>query len=395
LRKIEQAKILESLRTLGEAHDVLRKQSVPQNLLSNCHEFARQIGGFIEQIEGEGTRTAAMLEEYRELVSHASDDNPANKLQALLVKIENSVQTELIPNRIEIAFLSYNASMSDSLLSIYFAAQADPACDAFWIPIPWYERGSDGSFGAMHCEGAECYGENIECTDWREYDIEARRPDVIFTFAPYDMGNHVTSVHPVFYCERLREFTNLLVYVPYFVTGDNIEDHFCTLAGCVFAHKIVLESEKIRGIYIRAFKEAYGNRFGNPEDKFVALGSPKFDAVINTRREDCQLPDEWRELIADKKVVFYNTSVNAILHGDERYLKKLRHVLDTFRNRNDVVLWWRPHPLSLQTYRSMRPGLAEEYAEIVQGYRRGECASHKSFISLYNAPPCPCQDAQP
>jgi hypothetical protein len=48
------------------------------------------------------------------------------------------VKTELKPNQIEVAFLSYKASMSDCIETIYLAAKADPMCDAYWIPIPYY-----------------------------------------------------------------------------------------------------------------------------------------------------------------------------------------------------------------------------------------------------------------
>jgi len=85
-----------------------------------------------------------------------------------------------------------------------------------------------------------------------------------------------------------------------------------------------VQSEKVRGTYIRVFKEAYGSKFGKPKDKFIALGSPKFDKVINTKRESCDLPEKWRELISDKNVgqglcscrkksILYNTSVNVLL----------------------------------------------------------------------------------
>ncbi|MDR2133398.1 MAG: hypothetical protein LBP30_08705, partial [Clostridiales Family XIII bacterium] len=261
----------------------------------------------------------------------------------------------------------------------------DPGCDAYWIPIPYFECKPDGSLGPMRYEGAECYGDKTECADWREYDIEARRPDAIFTFNPYDGGNLVTRVHPDFYCERLRDLTDALVYIPYFATTDDVPEHFCTLAGCVFAHRVIVQSEKVRETYVRVFKKAYGDRFGRPEDKFVALGSPKFDKVINTKREDCALPDAWRELIGDKKVIFYNTSIGALLASNEQYLKKLRHVLDTFKNRDDIALWWRPHPLNEATYASMRPQLFREYEQIVADYRREGFGIYDDTADLHRA----------
>ncbi|MDR2132223.1 MAG: hypothetical protein LBP30_02630 [Clostridiales Family XIII bacterium] len=382
MRKHRQKQIFELLQTIGEAQSA--------GLYADCQEGALSVGAFIESVEGENNPriagTIASLAEYCELLYGAHKGEVGEKrLRKQLVRIENAVKSELAPDRIEIAFLSYNASMSDSIESIYIAAKEDPVCDAFFVPIPYFEIKQDGSQGVMRYEGAECYGNDIICTDWREYDIEARRPDAIFTFNPYDGGNLVTRVHPDFYCERLRDLTDMLVYVPYFVTPDDVREHFCTLAGCVFAHRVIVQSEKVRDAYVRVFKKAYGSRFGRPEDKFVALGSPKFDKAINTKREDCALPDTWRELIGDKKTIFYNTCVWAILAGGERYLKKLRQVLDVFKNRDDVALWWRPHPLSEATYASMRPQLLAEYKRIVADYRRAGRGIYDDTADLHRA----------
>ncbi|NLG52728.1 MAG: hypothetical protein GX541_01965 [Clostridiales bacterium] len=378
MRKYQQRQISDLLQTIREAQAA--------GLYADCQEGAVSLGMFIESIEGEGTRTVELLEEYCELLFKASTGEISEKtLRNHLCRIDSSVRRELRPNKIEVAFLSYKASMSDSIESVYHSAKTDPNCDAFWIPIPYFEKNNDGSLGKVRFEGAESYGDNIECTDWRSYDIEERRPDVIFTFAPYDAANYVTSVHPDFYCKRLRNLTDCLIYVPYFVTFDDVPEFFCTVAGCVFAHKVIVQSEKIRDTYIRVFKKHYGNRFGKPEDKFIALGSPKYDKVLNTKREDCNLPDEWRELIGGKKVVFYNTSLGAMLAGNEEYLKKLRFVLGTFQSRKDVVLWWRPHPLSEATYSSMRPGLLDEYERIVAGYRRDGWGIYDDTADLHRA----------
>ena len=363
MRKHQQRQILELLKMINDAQ--------AEGQYADCQEGAIGIGEFIEQIEGEGTQTVALLEKYCELLFKASIGEVSDtRLDRQLGRIENSIKTELKPNRIEIAFLSYKASMSDSLESIYFAAKEDPDCDAYWIPIPYYDRKPDRSFGEMHYEGSECYSDKFDCTDWQEYDIEARHPDAIFTFNPYDAGNLVTSVHPDFYCERLQKLTDLLVYVPYFVSGVGVAEHYCMLAGCVFANMVILQSKSIRDTFVSVNENAYGNRYGNPEEKFVALGSPKFDKVINAKRDDFVLPKEWAKLITGKKVVLYNTSIGPTLKGDEKYLAKLRYVIDSFKNLDDVILWWRPHPLQEVTYESMRPQLLVKYKKIVADYKQ-------------------------
>ena len=30
------------------------------------------------------------------------------------------------------------------------------------------------------------------------------------------------------------------MYVPYFVVSDDIQEHFCNVAGCVYAHKVIV-----------------------------------------------------------------------------------------------------------------------------------------------------------
>jgi len=378
MRKRQAHQILELLQTIGQAQSA--------GMYAECGEGARAVSGFIDGIAGEGTRLAAMLLEYCEMLHTANlGGGGYSQAEAKWDAIAESAADVLQPTRLEIAFLTYNASMSDSIESIYLAAKADPDCDAFWVPIPYYERGRDGALGKMVYEGAEKYPADRECTDWRLYDLEARRPDVIVTFAPYDAGNFVTSVHPDFYCERLRKLTDLLIYVPYFVTDDGEIDHFATIAGCIHAHKVIVQSERIRKTYIHAFREAYGGRFGNPEDKFVALGSPKFDKVLNARREDYPLPQAWAARIGGRKALLYNTSIATMLDGNERYLQNLKLVLRTFKQQNEVVLWWRPHPLSEATYQAMRPQLAGEYRQIVAEFKREEYGIYDDSPDLHRA----------
>ena len=362
MTKQQLQRILEFIQTIRQAQSA--------NLYADCQEGAIAVGEFIEEIAGEDTSTVSLLEEYCELLFQASNGEVGEKkLKQHLIKIENSVRSELKPNRIEIAFLSHKASMSDSIESIYLAAKADPACDAYWIPIPYFDRNPDGSFSEKHYEGAEIY-ENIECTDWQQYDIKTRRPDAIVTFAPYDSANFVTSIHPDFYCEKLQSLTDCLVYVPYYVSSrpDYTAEHLITLPGCAYAHKVFLQSEPIRERYISVIKKQFGNNFGKPEDKFIALGSPKFDKVINTERDSGALPDDLAKLADGRRIIFYNTSLGTMLKWDELYLEKLRSVHTLFRERNDVLLWWRPHPLSEQALSSMRPGTVSEYKGIVKRY---------------------------
>jgi len=385
MRKQQQKQILDIITTLYEANAEIKRLflrgelSAVLQLLGDCQEGAVQIGDFIEILEGERTNTVVLLEEYHESLYSAGerietiDAGFVKRLQKQLFQIENSIRSELSPDRIEVAFFPYKASMWDSLESIWLAAKEDPRCDAYVVPIPYFDRLPNGKLGQMHYEG-NLYPDDIPIVDWYTYDLEERRPDVIFIHNPYDEGNLVASVHPDYYSGRLKGFTELLCYVPYFVTYGSVEAHFVLCSGVLNADRVFLQSEKVRDTYIRVFKEfekknRCSGRFGKAESKFVSMGSPKFDRVLNANRKDYNLPADWQKSTENKKVVFYNTSVGALLQGGEQYLKKLCSVLNTFRSRNDVALWWRPHPLIEATCQSMRPHLLAGYKQIVADYR--------------------------
>ncbi|MCL2690389.1 MAG: CDP-glycerol glycerophosphotransferase family protein, partial [Chitinispirillia bacterium] len=414
--------ILELLKTLEEATDNLKKlfskkefQAVT-NLLADCQDGAVQIGQFIESLEGRSlseaettslsttlrqldkAQTVTYLEEYCELLYHANEElnkpesgaGPIKKLQKQIIKIEESVKNDLKPDKIEVVFFPYKASMWDALESIWLAAKDDPACDAYVVPIPYYDKKPDGTFGQMHYEGDQ-YPDYVPVVDWQNYNVEERCPDVIFIHNPYDEGNYVTSVHQDYYSKRLREFTEQLCYVPYFVaSGDTASEQFCVLAGVLYSHKVIVQSETIRQSYIGHLKDYEKTHnckgaYGKFEDKIVALGSPKFDAVINSKREDFKVPEAWAKLIEGKKVILYNTSLGAILNGDRKYLEKLRLVINQFKECNDVVLWWRPHPLSEATFGSIRPFLLNEYEQIIAEYKHGGFGIYDDTVDLHRA----------
>lgn len=281
-------------------------------------------------------------------------------------------------------FLPYKASMWDSLESVWKAADADPDCDAYVIPIPYYDKNPDGSVREMHYEGDE-YPDYVPVMDYRAYDLEKRHPDMVFIHNPYDNNNYVTSVLPCFYAEKLKQCTDLLVYIPYFILGEISPDndaaiegmkHFCTTPGVFHANKVIVQSEDMRQVYIKVLTEITGERTRTYwEEKILGLGSPKVDKVMSISQDEVKISEKWRRIIekpdgSRKKIVFYNTGVSALLQHEEKLLIKIRDVFQVFKENQDAVaLLWRPHPLIKATIESMRPKLWQEYEKIVEEYR--------------------------
>lgn len=405
MRKAQKQEILEMIQTLYQAHDEIKrhiegkKHTLAQDMLTQCQECAISMGTAIEKLEGEGFITVSYIEAYCDMLFsvyeelHGSEAN-ANKihknLRKQLLRIENSVKND-IPVRREIAFFPYKASMWDSLESVYLTVKEDPDCDVYCVPIPYYDRRPDRSLGELHYEGRE-YPKNIEIIDWQTYNFEERKPDAIYIHNPYDDYNLVTCVHPRFFASNLKKYTEELVYIPYFVLNE-IEPndqlaidrmkHFCFLPGVFYADKVIVQSEKMKEIYINEYIKAAKEQ-GIPgrhtdrkylEEKILGLGSPKFDKVQNTKKEDLEVPDEWLKIIKKpdgswKKIIFYNTSIAALLEYNEKMLEKMKYVFKIFEeNKDEVALLWRPHPLIRTTVESMRPRLWAEYDKLVQQYK--------------------------
>jgi len=364
-------------------------------LLADCQNCAITVGNKIEAVYGTETKSVAMLEAYCESIYEMSQNleeitqslqhynNAKEQVKAVISHMEQE-----IPDKKEILFLPYKASMWDSLESVYLAVREDEECEAYVVPIPYFDRKSDKTLGQMHYEGNE-YPVNIPVTDWEQYSIEERCPDVIYIHNAYDDMNLVTCVHPKFFSSNIKNYTDELIYIPYFVLEeiepddqvkiDNMK-HFCVLPGIINADKVILQSEKMSQIYINEYTKAFEAAGASVDreqlkQKFLGLGSPKFDKVLNTKKEDVEIPAEWLKVIQKpdetlKKIIFYNTSVTALLKHEEKMLHKMKNVFEVFKERQDeVALLWRPHPLIRTTIEAMRPQLWLEYEQIVEQYK--------------------------
>lgn len=401
MRKAQKQQAIELVKQIEEAHNQI-KQYIEQGniqpameLLEDCQNGGITIGTLIEETEGEGHPTISLLEDYCELIYQIHKDLTDNKqinankvyklLKQKLVKAENSLKNNIIVKK-EVVFLPYKASMWDSLESVWKAADADPNCNAYVIPIPYYDKNPDGSFREMHYEGDQ-YPKDIPITNYKEYDFEVHRPDTIYIHNPYDSLNLVTSVDPFFFSKNLKKYTDELVYIPYFVLDeikpdedDKIEGmkHFCTTPGVFNADKVIVQSENMKQVYIKVLLDATNDhseaarKYWN--NKILGLGSPKIDKVLNTKKEDLEIPQEWLKVIEKpdgswKKIVFYNTGISAILSYGEQILRKMEYIFQLIGSyRDSLAFLWRPHPLIETTLKAMRPELYTKYIYIKERY---------------------------
>ena len=259
MERYKKKDMLQAVDTLLKANDAIVKtvRSNPQGAaeaLVQCQESAIALGTYIDTLGEKYTGLVRVLEDYCENIFQMSENLPdenlcrkeSKKIQKQLTGLQNSIKYDLPEDRKEVVFLPYKASMWDSLESVWKAADADENTDAYVIPIPYFDKNPDGSFKEEHYEGDQ-YPKYVPIIRYDAYDLEARRPDIIYIHNPYDECNHVTSVHPYFYAKNLKNFTDKLVYIPYFILGEIEPDnqaaiegmkHFCFMPGTLYADPV-------------------------------------------------------------------------------------------------------------------------------------------------------------
>ncbi len=397
VRKFIQKQILDMLPSVWEGIKFAKSgkhKSEAEKILGDCYACLETIDKTLSS-----SLSAERYAEYSELFDYlrqllemlnaciASGENfseISREIKENLELFERELKAEK-EVRLEVAFMPYKASMWDSLESIWKAADEDPDCDAYVVPIPYYDRKPDHSLGEMHYEGND-YPNYVPVVNYDAYSLEKRKPDIIYIHNPYDDCNFVTSVDPRFYSSELKKYTECLVYVPYFVLEEpNLDDqalldgieHFVVTPGVINADKVILQSETMKEAYIRILLKYMGGNSENRkylDKKIFGTGSPKLSKIECINANEINIPDSWKRIIYKangerKKIIFYNTSVGALLRYNDKMLDKMCRVFDIFfNNRDEIALLWRPHPLIEATIKSMRPQLWEAYKRIADKY---------------------------
>ena len=415
MRKSQKKQLDELLEILEQAHASIEKLIYSKNtkeaamVLEECQNVAITIGQAVEDSEGTNTNTVKNLEEYCEVIFSIHEDvlsqeevvasRVKTRLDKCYKKIKVSYRNEVKPQNVAV-FLPYKASMWDSLESVWREYNDDPQWEAIVMPIPYYDKNPDGSFREYHYEGDQ-YPDDVPVVYYKNYDLEQMHPDEIYIHNPYDDTNFVTSVDPAYYSKTITDFTDRLIYIPYFVLGEpdpnnkeSIEKmaHFARTSAAFNAHEIRVQSENMRLCYIEALVGLTGEETRDIwSRKIKGTGSPKFDKVANTKKEDLVIPEEWKRKIIKpdgtaKKVILYNTSVGALLKESDSMIEKIEDVFSIFKeNQDNVTLLWRPHPLIKATISSMRPTLWNDYNRIVEKYKTDDFGIYDDSADLDRA----------
>ncbi|WP_040328487.1 CDP-glycerol glycerophosphotransferase family protein [Clostridium ihumii] len=260
--------------------------------------------------------------------------------------IKDEVETDIV-----IAFMPYKISMWDSLESVWMAAKEDENCTCYVVPIPYCELSSERKVERVCYEGNE-FPKEVGITHYDDFDLEKIQPDIIYIHNPYDDCNKLTMIYPKFFSENLRNYTNMLVYIPYYIEGsygvDEIMPHITT-KGCINSDRIIAQSKNQKKLFVS---------YGYSEEKVLNLGSPKFDATLLKGKKESRKID-------GKKTILLSTGITDLL-ADENWINNIEFIIDRFIMSKQCKLIWRRHPLTDITLATMRPNVINNFMKLEQ-----------------------------
>ena len=361
------------------------------DLLAQCQELAVRIGNLIEAAEGEGHVTVSHLEKYCEVVyeihtelsggASPEPDLVKSKLDEVLSDVKQSIEAD-VPIRREVVFLPFSEKHWDSMRPYWKREMADPYATVYVIPIPFYDRELEGVPRELIFD-RNAYPEEVEVTDFNDYNFAEHHPDTMYIQSVYDEFNPTTMVHPFFYTPHLRQFTDELIYIPYFrieeipeddEKGKYTLDQFVKMPGMVQVDRAIVQSEAVRESYIEALVEMAGEETRETWEEKVEVSDLKPEEL--PAKEAADIPEEWKDCVIRpdgtmKKIILYYTSSAVLLGKDLAAVEKLRRVLDIFKeNREDVALLWRPDPVTRDSLRAANSKVWSRYRDILEKYRK-------------------------
>ena len=385
--------VLEDMQENLSSHTHAKERRSPEEYL----QAIKEIGAVLDTLSTARQKCyAGLLAEPKATLEKAIrkgqplGKKPRETCQSSLAKLHEELKAEKEVKK-GIVFLPYQAAMWDSMESVWQAAERDKEhTNAYVIPIPYCHRNPDGTAASWHLD-ADKFPQNVPLLPWDKIDLYKWHPDIIVIHNGYENFSLPSCVEEHYFPSVLKDCTEKLVYIPYFFYRDKdaANPRFTRIRET--AHCAALYHGDVTILNSRAEKEAYIRELADWHEeaywrqRIFALGSPKVDKIRHLAREEGDLPEAWRKIIGDKKVVLYNTSVaEPYIHTDS-YLEKISDTLAYFKSREDAVLWWRPHPLLAATLHSIHEELALEYERIVSAYQKEGWGIYDDTGDMYRA----------
>ena len=242
--------------------------------LETCQNAAVTVGNSIEGRFGEGTEAVEALEQYCEKVYEASvnwNHGSKNELDDSLSFAQQKIEGLFNSSGKEVLFLLGKVAWWDSIKTFFAQTADDKRNDISVIPIPYsYLDYSRKLLGWQNDkELFEKIPElNCKLTSFDEYKLESKRPDIIVIQVPYDGYSGSLAIPEWLFSEKLLDYTDELVFVPYLEPDppESKEDvayaamqELVEQPALFNADKVMVGSRKLRDYYIEKLVDMTGD----------------------------------------------------------------------------------------------------------------------------------------
>lgn len=387
------------LKANAELVNLLVQEQYEQvlNMLEQLQTLSLQLGNQIETEQRDAPKTITCLEQYCEKVydmycfltgtttSEINIEVLLESIQKLLENVKVNAQEELKRKK-TIVFLPYKATSWNTMEKTWKAAVEEGA-DVYVIPIPYYDRDVIGRSGEMHYEG-DLFPSDVPITSYMEFDFQAVHPDVIYINNPYDEYNFATVVPNIYFSSNLKNWTEKLVYIPWFVEDEitstderaitNMK-YYCTVPGLVHSDVVMVQSDQMKKRYIEVLTEWAGEDTRKIwEEKIIATDYLQNVREVICDKDSLNIPDSWLPVVKTtestwKKAILYVTESGGVLEYGNQALDKLERNLQIFHDNSEkVALLWYPKEENEQIIRTMKPECLSRYLDIVEQYKKAE-----------------------
>ena len=246
-------------------------------------------------------------------------------------------------NNFTICFMPYKRSMWNSISSVYDECLVS-GIDAHCIPIT-YSRMKAGRQVDYIDSDFQYFGDIAEHVDV----LDKIHVDYIALHYQYENHNRVTNMLPEYFTGTLKErYKCKIVFLPYGIGFGN--------AGSVCFYPGIREVDYLFTVSseseILNFIEAWKTQGVDFTGRVFSYGSPKLDVAISAS-EHRIIPEEWRDIIGNRKVTLLCNTLASYLNNPYEALMAYKWNAIQEGERGHIVIF-RPHPLLRTTITAMR-----------------------------------------
>lgn len=370
---------------------VLTGDGSVSDALCNAQQLSIDLGTLIEEIKGEGHVCVGKIEQYCEAVFNvfsvlescefSTQDIAINSLISSFEAMRNSIISDLL-NHKEVVFIPFKGANWKSLKPFYEKYSNDSSFDVYVVPIPYYYKEFDGTLSDEQYD-LSSYPDDLTLIPYNNFSLEFHHPDIIFIQNPFDEFNASTSVHPEFYSKKIRNYTEKLVYVPWFETYEfdesedprsfkNMESYVLT-PGVVYSDAVYLFSESAQRNYVEKLNSWSGNSHHEYWTKKITV------------MDSCQNDN----ILRKQKSILYFLETGPVCQNADFFIKKITDTITLLNGYDDIVTFLSFSSSLKESLESYYPDIFVKFGNLLQDINRvidpSKITLSSEFINNFDA----------